>query len=340
MNSFENGVIKHQINLEAYKNGKANEIISVLDKASYEIAKYVKQTKDVAVKARYREIERKLNDISKSLKKTIGKKLDLDGIIQKELNNQKRLLKGLEKELVTVKGGKVNFLYPTVEQIKTGALFKPVTEGFTYDSYLEGIERGFYNVWDSAVRTGYITGQPTSVIVENVMGGLTPKARLKNQGQIQALRNNIYSNTRTVLQSFASETRNRVFEENEDYFGDGESSYKYEWLSVLDARTCLVCGELDGKLFESIEDAPSIPVHRGCRCILVPYFNIKGDTRASKNGYVKDKITFDGWLRKQDEKTQKEVLGITRYNMFKDGKKISQFVDNGRVIPLDRLDFE
>ena len=58
---------------------------------------------------------------------------------------------------------------------------------------------------------------------------------------------------------------NLNIEENEEYFGDVETKYKYEYLATLDARTCLVCGDLDGRLYEKIEDAPSLPQHRGCR---------------------------------------------------------------------------
>ena len=256
MNKLENGVIKHQIQLEAYKNGQANEIISLLDKANSEIAKFVKGTDGVYTKKRYLEIARKLKDVSSALKENVGDNLDLDGLIDYELKKQKSLLESVKKDIVRVKGGTVNFLYPTREQIKTAALFKPVTENFTYESYLDGIEAGLFNTWDSAVRTGYLTGQTTQQIVRNVIGGISQQSKLTEPGAINALRNSVYGNTRTVLQSFAAETRNRVFEENEEYFGDGKSEYKYEWLSTLDNRTCLPAGEkvLTPKGYVNIEE--------------------------------------------------------------------------------------
>ena len=335
MNKYENGVIKYAIDFERYKNGLANEIVSLIDNADKEIAKFLRKTEGVYTKARYKEISRKLKEISLSLKEQIGENIDVDGIIEYELKKQKKLLDLVKNDIIKAKGGTVNFLYPTVEQIKTSALFKPVTDGFTYDSYLNGIENGLYNIWDSAVRTGYLTGRPTNEIVRTVMGGVSQQTKLQNPGLIQSLRNSVYGNTRTVLQSFAAETRNRVFEENEEYFGDGE--YKYEWVSTLDSRSCLVCGDLDGKLFKSIKDAPAIPVHRGCRCVLIPYFNIEGDTRASKNGYIDSKFTYSEWLEEQDDKTQRDVLGKARYEMYKNGTKIEQFVDNGQILTLKQL---
>lgn len=337
MNEVENKAIKDQIYFERYKNGEANKVIELLDKSNKELAKYIKQTTDISSKKRYTEIARKLRDVAKTLKQDVKNGTDIDGLIDYELKRQKSLLKEIEPEIKRTKGGAVNFLYPSREQIKTSALFKPIDTktGLTYQSYLENLESGLYNTWDSALRTGYLTGMPTKEIVDYVVGKASQINKLKNPGTMNAFRNSVYANTRTMLQSFANETMQRVYEENEQYFGDGK--YKYEYLATLDSRTCLVCGECDGKLYKKLEDCPRIPQHRGCRCVIIPYFNIEGDRRVSKDGYVEDKVTYDEWLRNQDEETKLDVLGRTRYNLFKDGVRIEQFIDNGSVVPLARL---
>lgn len=206
----------------------------------------------------------------------------------------------------------------------------------TYQSYLNGIENGLYNAWDVSIRTGYLLGQPTNEIVRNVLGGVSQIDKLKKDGTIKSLRNSIYSNTRTVLQSLANETRTMIFEENEKYFSDDEN--RYEYLATLDNRTCLVCGSLDGSLFKNIRDVKyQLPKHRGCRCIVLPYFEIEGDKKSSKNGYVDSKVTFNDWLKVQDKETQLDVLGRTRFELFKNGEDISQFVDNGKTLTLAQL---
>lgn len=335
MNPYENGVIKYQIALEKYKNGIANEVIRLLDNANIEIAGYIKKTQSVATKARYKQIAKKLNEISKQLKERIEQNIDVDAVIAYELKKENKLFETIKKVLHKGDAGKISFVYPNVEQIKTSALFRPATDGLTYQSYLDGVEAGLFNTWDSAVRTGYLTGIPTKQIVSNVMGGISQIDKLKKAGQIEPLRNAVYGNTRTLLQSFAEEARERVYKDNEQYFGDGE--YKYEYLATLDARTCLVCGNYDGKKFKSLEDAPHVPQHRNCRCLIIPYFYIEGDTRASKDGQVKASTDFATWLDEQDEKTQREVLGATRFRMYQDGVKIEQFVDNGETLTLDEL---
>ena len=335
MNPYESGVIKYAIDLEKYKNGISNEIIRLLDNANIEIAGYIKKTNNVVTKARYKEISRKLKEVSSALKEKVGQNIDVDAVINYELRKESKLFGIIGSLFKKKKGIVIDFKYPTAEQIKTSALFRPATDGLTFESYLNGIEAGLFNSWDSAVRTGYLTGMPTKQIVSHVVGGVSKIDKLRQAGTIEPFRNNVYQNTRTLLQSFAEETRESVYKENEQYFGDGE--YKYEYLATLDNRVCLICADCSGRLYKKLEDCPHVPQHRGCRCLILPYFYIEGDKRASKNGYVDADITFDDWLKEQDAKTQKDVLGATRYKLFQQGVKINQFVDNGRVLTIDEL---
>ena len=338
MNKLENAVIKYAIDLEKYKNGQAREIVSLLDKANNEMARFIRETKSVSTKARYKEITKKLNEVSQALKENVDEHTDIDGLIDYELSKTKKLL-----GLIPKKADEIPFTYPSREQIKTAALFQPITTdgyGMTYQSYLEGIRTGLFNTWDSAVRTGYLTGEPTQKIVRNVLGSPRKDGQLINAGTMQSLKNSVYANTRTALQSFANETMQRVYKANDELFGDiapDGKMYKYEYLATLDSRTCLVCAD-SAKLYKEFSDIPHVPQHRGCRCIVLPYFNIEGDTRSSKDGYIKADISFDEWLREQDTKTQKEILGATRYKMFiNDNKPISTFVDNGEILTLEQL---
>lgn len=341
MNKTENAVIKYQVDFEKFKNGQANAIIELLDNASSEIAKYIKKTTGVYTKARYKEIAKKLKEISASLKNNVESGIDVDSIIDYELKKQSKILDTLRNDIIKVKNvGEVNFLYPSVEQIKTSALFTPFVKdgyGLTWQSYLNGIENGFYNTWDVGVRTGYLTGQTTQQIVKSVMGGVSKVDKLANPGSITSLRNSVYANTRTALQSLANETQRRVYEENDEYFGDKD--FKYEYLATLDSRTCLVCASASEHLYKELKDVPHIPQHRGCRCCIVPYFNIEGDTKASKDGQVDAKLTFNDWLKGQDEKTQLDVLGRSRYEKWKSGevKSIDQYVENGKTLTLKQL---
>ena len=72
---------------------------------------------------------------------------------------------------------------------------------------------------------------------------------------------------------------------------------------------------------------------------MLPYFNIEGEKIASKDGYTEN-VTFDKWLKEQNVKTQKEVLGETRYEKYHNGieNEVKCFVDNGKTMTLSQLE--
>ena len=102
-------------------------------------------------------------------------------------------------------------------------------------------------------------------------------------------------------------------------------------------HNCILCASLDGKLYKTLEEAQPVVKHRGCRCLLLPYFDIEGETRSSPQEYISSKITFEDWLKEQDAATQKDVLGVARYKLFNEGTSMNQFVDNGKVLNLKQL---
>jgi hypothetical protein len=178
---------------------------------------------------------KKIREISEALQQKVESGTDIDGIIDYELHKQEKILSLAKDYIKDIKGGRIDFLYPSLEQIKTAALFKPIDTkyGLTFQSYLENISSGLYNTWDTAVRTGYLTGQTTQQIVKNVMGEAGRMGQLTKFGTMKTLRNSVYANTRTALQSFANETMQRVYKGNEKYFGDGKSKYKYKYLATM-----------------------------------------------------------------------------------------------------------
>jgi len=106
-------------------------------------------------------------------------------------------------------------------------------------------------------------------------------------------------------------------------------------------HNCLVCGELDGKKFQST-DEPDLPQHPNCRCLYLPC--IKGmedfdddDERASADGPVSASMTYEDWLKTQPENVQRDILGPTRFDLYKEGMPITSFVANGSTLNLQQL---
>ena len=61
------------------------------------------------------------------------------------------------------------------------------------------------------------------------------------------------------------------------------------------------------------------------------------DTRASADGPVPANMSYEEWLKTQDEKTQKDILGPTRFALYKDGMPITSFVGSGETLSLQQL---
>lgn len=327
MTELESEEIKHQIYLEQYKTGEVNKIIKIIDKANNQVKKALKETKGVYTKQRYTEINRLLKNLSKELKENISNSTDINGIIDYELRKQKKLFN------IGTENINVDFMFPSVDQVRKSALFNPVTDTMTFQSYLEGIQQGFYTHWDSAIRTGYLTSETTNQIIKNVMGSVTKPLSVMDKGQMQTFKNSVTRNTRTVLQAFASETRREIYNRNSRYIK------KVKYLSTLDRRTCLVCAEKDGKIF-NLDEAPELPIHYNCRCVLVPVIvgiETVSDTRPMENGVTEGSVTYPEWLEKQSDEVQREILGASRYKLYKNGNDLDVFTENNNVLTLEEL---
>jgi hypothetical protein len=83
-----------------------------------------------------------------------------------------------------------------------------------------------------------------------------------------------------------------------------------------------------------------VPITRGAEALRAR--GVIGE-RAAKtaeglNGAVPADMRFPDWLKRQPEGVQKEVLGATRFQMFKNGTNFDTFVnDENEIIPLRDL---
>lgn len=104
------------------------------------------------------------------------------------------------------------------------------------------------------------------------------------------------SRTETV-QAYRSASR--------DYFADADIK-KYVWMSVLDHRVCPICWSLHGTLWES---QVKVYGHPCCRCVLVP---VTKGMKLPETGVDRFARLAPGF--------QKQILGPTRFELFKQGK--------------------
>jgi len=141
----------------------------------------------------------------------------------------------------------------------------------------------------------------------------------------------------TSVQTIANEARQATFEANEDLIKG------YRWITALDTKVCLLCAPR-ADVEWTVDHIPINhgnawaipPIHFNDRCIIIAiiFDGPPGGQRASVDGPVSARTTFDGWLDRQSVSRQNEVLGVGRAKLYRDGKISLQDLIDGTGRPL------
>jgi SPP1 gp7 family putative phage head morphogenesis protein len=110
-----------------------------------------------------------------------------------------------------------------------------------------------------------------------------------------------------TIRAYRNSTQ-RIYEANSDVL-EG-----WMWLSARSSRTCVVCWAKDGEVFPVTKP---MPAHVSCRCTMIP---------------LTDKTQADGLGRgaalfaEVDEEAQEKILGVSRFEAYRAGASLSDFV--------------
>lgn len=206
------------------------------------------------------------------------------------------------------------------------------TKGYTIGRILGEFGEKKANQIIDFIRDGFTLGQTTQEITKRIMDN---SELMKSQASTVA---------RTVTNHTSIQARNITMKENRDVL-DG-----YEWVATLDSRTSIICASRDGIVYEFKDSNPKPPAHFNCRStitfVVKDQFNLGKDikgTRASKGAdgpkQISDETNYEQWLKRQPRSFIYEVLGVTRGDLFIQGRlSIGAFVDNsGKVLSLEQL---
>jgi len=148
-------------------------------------------------------------------------------------------------------------------------------------------------------------------------------------GLMSSVENSITSNITDIINHSNNIVMNDIHELNKEFY-EG-----YQWIACLDSTTCLACAELDNKIVKDIGDFPSEPpLHKNCRCIIVPVLE------GMKDHYTQTQINYKDWFERQDTETKLDILGPSRYKEYLNGKELTYFAKDGRIMTLDELGIE
>lgn len=194
--------------------------------------------------------------------------------------------------------------------------------------------------YSAAVRQGLIVGETNQQIVKRVVQ-VMDIARRNAVGLVQ-----------TSVATVANNARQATFESNEDLIKG------YRWISALDANVCELCIARADKewTFKSEPINHGIPfstppIHFNDRCILTAVtktfaeLGVKGvkepkvGERASVDGPISGKTTFDDFLKRKGEGWQDDVLGKGRADLWRSGKiTLEQLIGGtGRPLTINEL---
>lgn len=219
-----------------------------------------------------------------------------------------------------------------LQSVTVGAPF--TDQGALLESFIRGWSRQSIEQVQGQIRIGLVEGEGVEPIARRVR-------RVQGVSQKKA---------RTIVRTYANHVMTQA--RSETYKANSDVILAEQWVSTLDHRTCPECGALDNKTFD-LGTGPQPPRHPNCRCVRVPITKgrealikagvIKEGTRAARNsegltGEVPASQAFPDWLKRQPERVQKDVLGETRFQMFKRGVKFDKFVnDEGQIMTLEEL---
>lgn len=224
---------------------------------------------------------------------------------------------------------KISFDLPSVGVVRNLALNTPF-EGQLLKGWFNNLAQSGQTRVTREFTQGITRGDATEAIASSMK-------RVYKQ-----LDGNIEGIVRTAANHVNAQVRAETFKANADLIEEEV------WVATLDSRTTLLCASLDGKRFP-VGQGRQPPAHFGCRSIRVPV--IKGwkdlglkdpppAVRASMDGTVPAKTTYQQWLTKKSASFQDRVLGPARGKLFREDKlTLSEMVSatTGRPIPLESI---
>ena len=252
--------------------------------------------------------------------------------------------------------------------VKLGAgLSAPLIEKWFESSTVDGL---LINEWLSKLEKAAadrIISVGRQALIEGL--GIDSAARLMRTQGIQGSVPGLKGLARTFMLSASNYAKDTSLEK---HFSHVMKGWRYS--ATLDRRTCIRCGVLDGKVYKLDAPKPSLPLHWQCRCTYLPVtktfkelgvdvpepkknprttvkhsarkVNHKDGSTSTKwtvesVSKVKAGTTYRQWMKSQleaDPAFVRQVLGKTRFELFKSGKLIlNQMVYQGRIKNLTEL---
>jgi len=332
--------IAHQIHLTRYTTQVVQKILALLNRADQDIIRRLRSRNLPGARTPYQRqrLEKLLagiREINSAAYASFNRqlRLDLRELTTYEANFLTRQINAailVDLEAVT----------PAVGLVYSAALSRPM-QGKYLREWFSTLSANKGKAVSDAIRLGVVEGETIDQIVRRLRG--TRAARYRN-GIMSIHRRHAEAVTRTAVNHVVTNARRAVIDKNADLVKG------WQYVATLDGRTTDICMSLDGQVYATREEGPTPPQHINCRSTITPVVKswkelgfkkseVPEGTRASMNGQVSAKETYQTWLKKQPAGFQNDVLGKTKAKLFREGGvTLDRFVDStGRSYTLAEL---
>lgn len=329
-------LVRHHVHLTRYGNSVEREIIALLNSVDEDLIE--------RLGARLANINERGMDLGPRTTKRLTLMLNEiralnDGVFERIDSTLVSELRDFAinegefqaKSLSSAIGTDIEARIPSPQRLKSIATERPM-DGQFLKPFIKNMGANRQMRIEQAVRVGMVEGQGIEAIVSRIKG---TKAAGYTDGILDISRRSARAMVRTSINHVANHAAQETWAENIALVQG------WRFVGTLDSRTSVTCASNDGKVFE-IGKGPIPPLHPNCRSISIAYLpdqDLSNGKRASADGQVPADMTFDKWLKTQDEAVQNEVLGAGRGELWRAGKlNLSQFIrDNREIIPLAEL---
>lgn len=292
-----NEFIQHTIDSESYGNITKDEAVRLLQTLYKEISDKLRKSTYVFSKSAY---EKLLKEIEGLINEYKSKTIKLyEETISDISSYQSRWLSDFLSE--TVK----DLIIPA--SLLSSVKFSPIANVTDYKGLVENEAYKIRQNVESSLRTAYITKEEMNNVAD----------RFEKREPV--IEKEVAANTKMINTASFSAVNYLIYKTNH---------IKVVYCAILDSRTCIECGELNGNEY-NYKEQPMLPMHWGCRCSLVPKDSL---------GEEEMPQSFSDWFESLTEEEKIEAVGKSRYEMYKAGIPVTSFVDSqNKLIPVREL---
>ena len=322
---IQNKLLQHAIEILRLSKSEASKIVKLLDAKVYRevITKYEAQLLKVRRLGSISSINesQRLKEMMSSIQAILKVGMDnaykqtrssLTSLVEFEGRWNYKVLKKLTEPF------NISFSMPSVATLRSVVTTRPF-EGSILKDWFGKLSNSTGIRIAEQLNIGIVQGEPVVAMARRL------------ESVIELSRRNAVSIVRTAVNNVSTGARLATNEANLDVI-QGE-----QLIATLDGRTTPECRALDGKIYP-VGEGPRPPFHWNCRTTVVPVLKswkalgidlqeAPDGTRASMDGQVADRMTYQQWLKGLSAAEQDDILGPNRGEMFRNGMKLTSFVD-------------